>query len=130
MATWTTVVQLGTRLPDVEEGIWFRTPSLKVKGRSFTRLKEDGETLVVLVDETEKEVLMAAQPEVFFQTEHYLGWPAMLVRLKKVTRQQLQERLVAAWERKAPKASLNKLGPPRTPTRQTTSSKKGSRRRA
>lgn len=110
MATWQTVIKLGRALPGVEEGTWFRTPCLKVRGKSFTRLKEDGESIVVMVSEVEKELLLAARPDVFFQTDHYVGYPAMLVRLGTVTEAQLRERLQAAWQLKAPRSLLKELG--------------------
>jgi hypothetical protein len=40
MATWATVKSIGEKLPEVEESTWFNTPSLKVRKRSFVRLKE------------------------------------------------------------------------------------------
>jgi len=89
-------------LPEVEESTWFGTPSLKVRGKSFTRLK-DAETLVVLCALDEKEMLMEAAPEVYFETDHYKGWPAVLVRLKHISAAHLRRRLEQAWRLKAPK---------------------------
>ena len=57
MSNWQTVLELGKALPEVEESTWFNTPSLKVRGKSFVRLKED-DVIVVMVDEEEKEVLL------------------------------------------------------------------------
>ena len=102
MASWETVCELGAELPEVEEGIWYRTPALKVRGRSFTRLREDG-ALVVLIDILEREALMQEDPETFYITPHYQDYPAMLVELERVDRQQLRELLTEAWCRKAPK---------------------------
>src|ERR687887_106609 len=38
--TWEQLSRLGRELPEVVEGTWFRTPALKVRGKSFVRLKE------------------------------------------------------------------------------------------
>jgi hypothetical protein len=89
-------------LPEVEESTWYGTPALKVGGKGFARLK-DAETLVVLCALDEKEMLMAADPEVFFETDHYKGWPAVLVRLKAINASQLRHRLERAWRFRAPK---------------------------
>jgi hypothetical protein len=89
-------------LPDVAESTWYGTPALKVGGKGFARLKDD-ETLVVLCTLDEKEMLLQADPEVYFETAHYKGWPAMLVRLKKVSTAQLRHRLEQAWRFRAPK---------------------------
>ena len=53
MPDWSDVVELGKRLPEVEEGTWFRTPCLRVRKKSFCRMREDGETLVVRVVDLE-----------------------------------------------------------------------------
>ena len=60
----TDVVAIGTALPETEESTWFRTPALKVRGKSFCRMKEDGETLVIQVlDLEDKEALLRSDPE-------------------------------------------------------------------
>ncbi len=58
--------------PETEESTWYRTPSLKVRGKSFCRLK-DADTLVLLCPMEEKELLMELQPDIFFETDHYKG---------------------------------------------------------
>ena len=103
MAGWADVVAAAAALPETEEGTWYRTPALKVRGRSFCRLKEDGETLVVLVDLGEKEMLMESEPQIFFETPHYHGYPAVLVRLAAIGEDELAEVLEDSWRRKAPK---------------------------
>src|SRR5215212_7136630 len=85
MASWSDVVAIGRALPEVEQGTWFRTPCLKVRKKSFCRMKEDGETLVVrVVDLEDKDALLRADPDVFFTTPHYDGSAYVLVRLERV----------------------------------------------
>ena len=82
MPAWEDVLAIGRRLPEVEEGTWFRTPCLRVRKKSFCRMKEDGETLVVkVVDEEDKHALIASDPEVFSTTPHYDGYAYVLVAL-------------------------------------------------
>jgi hypothetical protein len=103
MADIETVRRLSLALPEVEEGTSYGTPAWKVRGKSFARIKEDGETLVVRVDPGEKEMLMAAEPEIFFETPHYHGYPAVLVRLAAIPEDELAEVLEDSWRRQAPK---------------------------
>jgi hypothetical protein len=102
MADIDTVRRLALALPEVEEGTWFRTPAWKVRKKSFARIREDG-ALVVLVDLGEKEMLMTAEPEIFYETPHYHGYPAVLVRLENIPDDELAEVLEDSWRRKAPK---------------------------
>jgi hypothetical protein len=107
MASWDDVVALGTALPEVEESTWFRTPALKVRGKSFCRMKEDGETLVIqVVDLEDKEALLRSDPGVFFTTPHYDGYAYVLVRLDRIGRDLLAELVEDAWRLRAPKSLL------------------------
>lgn len=105
--TWQQLVRLGKELPAVEEGIWYRTPSLTVRGKSFVRLKEDGESVVFLLESVDaQQFLIQALPRIFFITPHYENWPAVLARLKTLTVKEARRRLRDAWVQKAPKKLL------------------------
>jgi hypothetical protein len=107
MPAWEDVLAIGRGLPEVEEGTWFRTPCLRVRKKSFCRMKEDGETLVVkVVDEEDKQALIASDPDVFSTTPHYDGYAYVLVTLARVDPRQLRELLEDAWRLSAPKRLL------------------------
>jgi hypothetical protein len=104
---WTQVCELGRALPEVVEDIWYRTPALKVRGKGFCRLREEGDTLVFPTESVEEqEFLIQTQPDVYYITEHYRGWPAVLARLATLTESECRLRLERAWRLKAPKALL------------------------
>ncbi|WP_375765885.1 MmcQ/YjbR family DNA-binding protein [Archangium gephyra] len=98
-----TVRQLALALPGIEEGTSYGTPALKVRGRLLARLREDGETLVIKIDFSDRDLLMQAEPDTFFVTDHYVSHPLMLVRLASVRREQLRILLEDAWRCAAPK---------------------------
>ena len=54
-------------------------------------------------DQAEKEVLLAGDPERFFTEPHYDGFPAVLVRLPRVSVAQLRKLLFEAWRCQAPR---------------------------
>jgi len=101
--TFETVRKLALALPGVEEGLSYRTPAFRVRGRFLARLKEDGGTLVLRTDFDTREALMASDPETFYITDHYLGYPAILVRLSSVHLQDLRRLFEDTWRRAAPK---------------------------
>jgi len=105
MATWDDAERICLGLPEVSSSTWFGTPSFKVRDKSFVRLREEN-VIVVMVDQDEKESLLASDPDVFFSTPHYDGYPAMLVRLSAIGIDELEEVLVESWRRKAPKKLL------------------------
>lgn len=101
-AAFARVLAATAHLPGVEEGTSYGTPALKVRGKLFARLK-DADTLVVHSAPDEKEMLMEVDPKVYFETDHYKGWHAVLVRLNKISTAKLRHRLEQAWRQKAPK---------------------------
>lgn len=90
-------------LPGVEEGTSYGTPAFRVGKKFLARLWEDGEVLVVKIGFDEREILMKADPETFFITDHYQGYPSVLVRLAAVDPDDLREVLEQAWRFGAPK---------------------------
>ena len=95
--TYETARQIATALPGVEESTSYGTPACKVGGKLFVRFHQDGESLVVRIEFAEREILMAADPETFYITDHYLNYPWILVRLANVREDQLSELLKQAW---------------------------------
>ena len=89
-------------LPDVEEGTSYGTAALKVRGKLFIRLKEDGETIVLRTDSIERDHLMRTKPKIFYITEHYRDYPWVLVRLNAVSRPMMKELLESAYQRVKP----------------------------
>ncbi len=103
MPTWTDVVRIAKALPDVEEASWFHSPSLKVAGKGFARLRDEAEGgLVLMCDLDEKAALLASGDPAFYTTPHYDGYGAILVDLERVDPDQLAELVEESWRRKAP----------------------------
>jgi hypothetical protein len=98
MPTWEDVVAIGTRLPGVEVGTSYGTAALRVRGKGMCRLRSDPDALVIRVaDMGEREALLQGDPDVFFSTPHYDGWPYVLVRLERVDPVELGELVEDAW---------------------------------
>jgi hypothetical protein len=98
-----TVREWALALPGVEEGTSYGTPALRVRGKLFLRLWEDGETLVLRTDDYERDFLLESDPAVFFVTDHYRGYPIVLVRLAAARPDRLRALVVDSWRRHAPR---------------------------
>jgi hypothetical protein len=106
------VRRLALGLPQVEEidcdGFDFR-----VGGKGFVwsyperepgkprRLRTDVAVLFV-GDEAEKQALLLGEPELFFTTPGYDGWPLVMLRLPAVDLDRLTELVTDAWRMRAP----------------------------
>ena len=108
--TWKQLCKIARELPEVTEDSWYRTPALKVRTKGFVRLKEDKQSVVFVLESVdEQEFLTAALPKIYFITEHYRGWPAVLARLSKLPVAEARRRLELAWRLKAPRAVVKKF---------------------
>ena len=118
MATWDDVRRLALSLPDTSEQLSHGNASWRVRDKAFVwerplrpadvrALGDGAPTGPILGARVEhviaKEALLADDPEVFFTTPHFDGYPAVLVRLEQITADELEELVVEAWLARAPK---------------------------
>jgi hypothetical protein len=94
------VRKIALALPRVVEGTIHGQAAWTVGGRllacpAIHRSAEDG-SLAVKIDFDRREELMAAQPGMFYVTEHYLKHPTVLVRLGRIDRKALKKLLAEA----------------------------------
>ena len=118
MASWEDVRRIALALPETSETTSREHASWRVRDKGFVwerplrasdrrALGEgapDGPILGARVEHlVAKEALLADDPEVFFTTPHFDGYPAVLVQLDKISIADLEEVIVEAWLARAPK---------------------------
>jgi hypothetical protein len=118
MATWDDVARLALALPETSEQISRDLRQWRVKDKGFVWERPlrradyealgdgapDGPILGARVEHLmAKEALLADDPNVYFTTPHFDGYPAILVRLENISLADLQELIVEAWLVRAPK---------------------------
>jgi hypothetical protein len=115
------VREIALALPGVTESTLHGAPSLKVRGKllacpAIHKSAEPG-TLAVRLDFERRAELIAAQPDVYYVTDHYANYPTVLVRLSRIDRRSLTEVLHLGWQfvGSKPKAKGRKTGNPRRP---------------
>jgi len=110
------VRNIGLTLPGVEESTAYGQRALKVRGRLLAcvpanRSAEPG-SLAVRVDFDDRAELLAADPDVYYVTDHYVGYSAVLVRLSRVNPEVLRDLLGMAYKfvtrSAAPRSSARK----------------------
>jgi hypothetical protein len=52
----------------------------------------------VRIDFSQRDELIAGEPDVYYLTDHYVNYPSVLVRLGRVHRDALKDLLRMAWE--------------------------------
>ena len=97
-----TVREIGLALPGVEESTTYGQPALKIHGKLLAclpahRSAEPG-SLAVRVDFEDRAELLAAAPDVYYLTDHYVAYNAVLVRLSRVNAEVLRDLLGMAYK--------------------------------
>ena len=118
MAAWDDVQRIALALPEASERLSREQRQWRVKDKLFVwerplRAKEieelgeaapDGPVLGARVEHLgAKEALLADDPSVYFTTSHFKGYAAILVRLDRISVEELDEVIVEAWLARAPK---------------------------
>jgi hypothetical protein len=104
VADWETVRELACSLPEIEESTGGkRAWGVRGKGFAWEARERDGGGLAVRVHRDEKQLLLDANPDAYFTSPHYNGFPAIQIRLEAIEREELFERLEDAWLIQAPK---------------------------
>jgi hypothetical protein len=118
MASWDDVRRLALALPETSErpsrdhafwrvrdkGFVWERPLRASDLRALGDAAPTGPILGARVEHLgAKEALLASEPDVYFTTPHFDGYPAVLVRLDVITVDELGELILDAWLARAPK---------------------------
>jgi hypothetical protein len=99
--TFETVKELGLALPRVTEGTIYGTPALKLDGQLLACVPNhksaEPDSLAVRIDFDQREGLLADAPDTYYLKPHYVDYPCVLVRLKRISPAALRELLKASW---------------------------------
>jgi hypothetical protein len=122
MAGWDDVQRIALSLPETGERVSRDLRQWRVKDKLFfwerplrrgeiEALGGDAPNGPILGARVEhlgaKEALLADDPAVFFTTHHFDGYPAILVRLDRITLEDLEEVVTEAWLARAPNPLAN-----------------------
>ena len=121
MASWRDVRRLALALPGASEEtsrdhaawivhkkffVWER-PLRRSDLAALGKKASAGPILGVRTADLEmKEALLAGNPRVYFTTPHFDGYPAVLVRLDRISARDLRDVIVEAWLARASKRAV------------------------
>jgi hypothetical protein len=81
----------------------FETPSVKVCGKLLSRWRTEAEgALAIRCGFLDRQILLQAQPDVFFLTDHYANYPMILMRMQRASPAALTDVIERAWRLVAP----------------------------
>ena len=98
MKDWDAVVAACLALPGVALGTSYGRPALKHRGKMLAATTApDPASFVLHVALEEKELLLETDPQTFWETDHYRGWPAILVRYGTPAGARIATLLARTW---------------------------------
>ena len=109
--TFADVLAIGLTLPDVTASTYYGTPALKYRDQMLACMAShksaEPDTLVVRIDCDRRDLLILEQPAIYYLTDHYVGYPSVLVRLGRMPRESLGDLLKVSW-RAVSRAAANR----------------------
>lgn len=108
---WDEFVAIACELPEVEKSVSYGRPAIKVRGKFMAGFNTKEKAFVLrLASVEEQDFLIEMAPHLYYITDHYKGYPAILARPAKMTKKEARGRLEQAWRLQAPKALQKKYG--------------------
>jgi hypothetical protein len=87
--------------PGAEDSTLHGGRCVRVRGHWIVNESREADALALALDLETLAFLMETEPETYFQTPHYQGWPAVLVRYAVADDDRLREQIEKAWARRA-----------------------------
>ena len=97
MKDWDEVLAFALALPDTELSTSYGRPAVKVNAKAFVYPGREAGSFAIASPLPEKELLMETDPDTFWETAHYRGWPAVLVRFGSPDRERIETVITRAW---------------------------------
>jgi hypothetical protein len=99
--TFDTVQEIALTLKDVQPGTAYGAAALKVNGNTLANVpvnkSAEPNCAVFHIDFDLRGSLIKSKPEIYYITDHYAGYPTVLVRLSNISRGELRDLLGLAW---------------------------------
>ena len=108
---WDSVMAFGLTLPGTEESTSYGKPAVRVRGKAFLFPGRERGSFAVMAPIEEKELLIETDPQTFWETDHYRGYPAVLVRFGSPDRERVENVIRRAWWDRLTKAQQKDFGP-------------------
>jgi hypothetical protein len=114
---WNGVVAFALGLRDTELSTSYGKPAVKstASGRAFLHPSREPDSFVLAIDIDTKDMLMETDPDTFWQTPHYDGWPGVLVRFDSADPDRVRAMIEFShdWTAARPRPKPRKPKPPR-----------------
>jgi len=109
--TWDAVVAHALSLPGTILTTYYGGPAVKANDRPVVTPSREPDSFVLHIDKDKVEMLMQIDPDTFWQTPHYQGYPALLVRYDSADPGMILDQIAASrdWAMARPRPKPRKM---------------------
>lgn len=97
MNDWDEAIAFACALPEVAMERFYGTPCPKLNGKALISPGHEKGSFCLMVTKPEKEMLIETDPDTFWETPHYHGYPAVLVRYGTPARERIGLYIERRW---------------------------------
>jgi hypothetical protein len=102
--------KIALAFPETSEKSSYGNPAIFVGKKFFTRYRKDDHSLVFIVaDIPTRDMMLELDPKTYFITDHYKDYPSVLVRMERITTDELKRMLERRWRQIAPKKLVKEM---------------------
>jgi len=84
--------KIALAIPGTEEVLWFKKPAVFLHGQFLTKVHDKEDAMALRVSSMEmRDMMLEAEPKLFYITDHYRNFPFILARLAALTPKLLKE---------------------------------------
>jgi hypothetical protein len=115
--------KIALAIPGATEVLWFRKPAVFLHDQFLTKVHDKEEAMTLRVSSMEmRDMMLEAEPKLFYITDHYRNFPFVLARLSALDRKTLKAMLIG-------RAAQLAANPPKRKAKKKVSKKKTARKR-
>lgn len=111
---WDKVIGFAADLPGAERSTHYGAPAIKANGNAFIAPGREEGSFCLMIDRDMIDMLKETDPESYWQTPHYEGWPAVLVRYDSADPDRLFAMIACAYEQALAKKRPKRRSPKKT----------------
>jgi hypothetical protein len=102
--------KIALSFPEAHEKPSYGSPAIFIAKKFFTRLRaQDNSVVFIVADIPTRDMMLELDPKTYFITDHYKDYPSVLVRMERITPDELKLMLERRWRAIAPKKLIKAI---------------------
>jgi hypothetical protein len=102
--------KIALSFPEANEKPSYGKAAYFIAKKFFTRFRKEDNSIVMIVDGMDtRDMMLELDPKTYHITDHYKDYPSVLVRMERITPDELRAMLDRRWRKIAPKKLVKEM---------------------